>query len=87
MDLIPSPRTATYAEQLSPLLLDGNMDKTNQLPKTILYCLNPRDNEMIASMIGNFRQVVFQENSIWLRVGFNDQKRRYATSTTTTYLN
>ncbi len=35
-------------------LLDS-MDVTNELPKTILYCLNPRDNEVTATMIGNFR--------------------------------
>lgn len=31
------------------------MDKTNQLPKTILYNLNPRDNEVFAAMAGNFQ--------------------------------
>jgi glucuronate isomerase len=31
--------------------LDGN----RQLPKTILYNLNPRDNAVLASMIGNFQ--------------------------------
>lgn len=31
------------------------LDKTNQLTKTILYNLNPRDNEMVATMIGNFQ--------------------------------
>ncbi len=35
-----------FAEALSKLL--DTMDQTNQLPKTILYCLNPRDNEYIA---------------------------------------
>jgi glucuronate isomerase len=35
-------------------LLDA-LDKTNELPKTILYVLNPRDNELIATMIGNFQ--------------------------------
>jgi len=30
------------------------LDSTNQLAKTIIYNLNPRDNELIASMIGNF---------------------------------
>ncbi|MCZ8489089.1 glucuronate isomerase [Vibrio lentus] len=34
-------------------LLD-EMDQT-LLPRTILYCLNPRDNEMMATMIGNFQ--------------------------------
>ena len=31
------------------------LDRVNSLPKTILYNLNPRDNEMIASMLGNFQ--------------------------------
>jgi glucuronate isomerase len=31
------------------------LDDTNQLAKTILYNLNPRDNELLASMIGNFQ--------------------------------
>ncbi len=31
------------------------LDMTNQLPKTILYNLNPRDNELMATMIGNFQ--------------------------------
>ncbi|MEL7002902.1 MAG: glucuronate isomerase [Bacteroidota bacterium] len=30
------------------------LDSTNQLAKTILYNLNPSDNEVIATMIGNF---------------------------------
>ncbi len=31
------------------------LDTNNQLPKTILYNLNPRDNELIGTMIGNFQ--------------------------------
>ena len=31
------------------------LDETNQLAKTILYNLNPRDNELLAAMIGNFQ--------------------------------
>jgi glucuronate isomerase len=31
------------------------LDTCNQLPKTVLYNLNPRDNELIATMIGNFQ--------------------------------
>lgn len=30
------------------------LDKTNQLAKTILYNLNPKDNEVMATMAGNF---------------------------------
>ena len=32
----------------------NELDKTDQLTKTIIYNLNPRDNEVFASMIGNF---------------------------------
>ncbi|CAC9204643.1 Uronate isomerase [Citrobacter werkmanii] len=46
-------------------LLDS-MDMTNELPKTILYCLNPRDNEVLATMIGNFRGAgYFREGTVW----------------------
>jgi glucuronate isomerase len=41
------------AEALSGFL--DKLDQTKQLPKTILYNLNPRDNEMLATMIGNFQ--------------------------------
>ena len=32
----------------------NKLDSTNQLAKTILYNLNPADNELMATMIGNF---------------------------------
>jgi glucuronate isomerase len=35
-------------------LLD-NLDKKGKLGKTIIYNLNPRDNELIATMLGNFQ--------------------------------
>jgi glucuronate isomerase len=43
-------------EQARPLarFLDG-LDRTDQLAKTILYNLNPADNEVFASMAGNFQ--------------------------------
>lgn len=41
------------AEALSKFL--DALDKTDRLPKTILYNLNPRDNEMLATMLGNFQ--------------------------------
>lgn len=31
------------------------LDRKNKLPKTILYNLNPKDNELMATMIGNFQ--------------------------------
>ncbi|GCC50300.1 glucuronate isomerase [Chryseotalea sanaruensis] len=42
----------SQAENLSLFL--NELDKTNQLTKTILYNLNPADNEVMATMIGNF---------------------------------
>ncbi|UZJ44845.1 glucuronate isomerase [Marinimicrobium sp. C6131] len=42
-----------YAKPLSKFL--GRLDNDDRLAKTILYNLNPRDNEMIATMIGNFQ--------------------------------
>ncbi|MGM0674790.1 MAG: glucuronate isomerase [Spirochaetota bacterium] len=61
------------AAPLSRLL--NALDVTEELPKTVLYILNPRDNEMIASMIGNFQDGSvpgkIQFGSAWW---FNDQK-------------
>ena len=31
------------------------LDRQGKLAKTIIYNLNPRDNELVATMIGNFR--------------------------------
>lgn len=33
----------------------NRLESKNKLPKTIIYNLNPRDNEVIATMIGNFQ--------------------------------
>ncbi|STQ09081.1 glucuronate isomerase [Enterobacter cloacae] len=61
------------AEALSKLLSKQN--EQNLLPKTILYCLNPRDNEVLGTMIGNFQGEgmpgKMQFGSGWW---FNDQK-------------
>ena len=43
----------SFARELSALLNEA--DKEQKLPKTILYCLNPKDTQMLASMIGNFQ--------------------------------
>jgi glucuronate isomerase len=42
----------SQARQLSKFL--NKLDTNNQLAKTILYNLNPADNELMATMIGNF---------------------------------
>jgi glucuronate isomerase len=63
----------TMARSLGRLL--DRLDSSDQLAKTILYVLNPRDNEMIATMIGNFQDGripgKIQFGSGWW---FNDQK-------------
>ena len=61
------------AYSLSRIL--DELDKEDKLPKTILYCLNPKDNEVIGTMIGNFQggniAGKIQFGSGWW---FNDQK-------------
>lgn len=62
----------TYAEDLSNLL--NSLDFTNSLPKTIIYNLNPRDNYLIASMIGNYQEEIpgkIQFGTAWW---FGDQR-------------
>lgn len=52
-----------------------NLDRSRRLAKTILYVLNPRDNELVAAMCGNFQDGSvagkIQFGSAWW---FNDQK-------------
>lgn len=64
---------APVALPLSRLLNAQAINDT--LPKTILYCLNPRDNEVLATMCGNFQgggiAGKVQFGSGWW---FNDQK-------------
>ncbi len=63
----------TLAEPLAKFL--DALDSTDELPKTILYCLNPRDNELLGTMIGCFQgngiPGKMQFGSGWW---FNDQK-------------
>lgn len=63
----------TMAAPLAAFL--DRLDRTGELPKTILYALNPRDNDLIATMIGNFQDGSvpgkIQFGSGWW---FNDQK-------------
>ena len=46
--------TFNTAESMSRFL--DKLDNEGNLAKTILYCINPSDNEMIATMIGNFQE-------------------------------
>ena len=60
------------AQGLSRLL--DRLDREDALPRTILYTLNPRDNELLGSMLGNFQRGPapgkMQLGSAWW---FNDQ--------------
>ncbi|MGB0663852.1 MAG: glucuronate isomerase [Pontibacterium sp.] len=62
----------TYMRPLANLL--DALDTTNELPKTILYCLNPRDNEAMATMAGNFQGSVAGKVQFGSGWWFNDQK-------------
>ena len=61
------------AEGLSKIL--NGLDKKDMLPKTILYTLNPKDNYVLGSMLGNFHKGPtagrIQFGSGWW---FNDQR-------------
>lgn len=61
------------AYSLSKIL--DSLDVEDKLPKTIIYCLNPKDNEVLGTMIGNFQgggiAGKIQFGSGWW---FNDQK-------------
>jgi len=46
-----------YGEKMARFL--DKLDQSGELTKTILYNINPRDNELIASMIGNFQDGSF----------------------------
>ena len=63
----------TFAAKLSAIM--GALDETDELPKTILYCLNPRDNEVLATLMNCFQHEgvpgKIQFGSGWW---FNDQK-------------
>ena len=63
----------TYIEALAQFL--DKLDSTDELPRTILYTLNPRDNEALGTLIGCFQgggiPGKIQFGSGWW---FNDQK-------------
>ncbi len=63
----------SYAKDLAQFL--NALDQTDELPKTVLYCINPRDNEVIGTMLGCFQGSEapgkVQFGSGWW---FNDQK-------------
>jgi len=64
----------TQDTSLSMARFLDRLDRNGRLAQTILYCINPSDNEMLATMIGNFQQGPtpgkIQMGSGWW---FNDQ--------------
>lgn len=46
---------ADYPQAISLVKFLDRLDASNKLTKTILYNLNPRDNDLVAAMIGNFQ--------------------------------
>lgn len=78
-DSITDPQ---IAHGLSRLL--DNLDKENLLPKTILFCLNPKDNYVLGTMLGNFQSAEarskIQFGSAWW---FNDNIEGMKTQMTT----
>ncbi|BDG36132.1 glucuronate isomerase [Saccharococcus caldoxylosilyticus] len=54
-------------------LLDS-LERKNALPKTILYCLNPKDNHTLASIIGSFQGGVPGKMQFGTAWWFNDTK-------------
>jgi glucuronate isomerase len=62
----------SYAVSLAQLL--NALDETGELPKTVLYCLNPNDNEILGAIMGCFQSQTpgkIQFGPAWW---FNDHK-------------
>lgn len=63
----------TYGEALANIL--DALDRERSLPRTVVYNLNPRDNEMLASLVGSFQSDGIpgkvQFGAAWW---FNDQR-------------
>lgn len=47
-----------YARELSSFM--NLLDKDNNLPKTVLYCLNPKDYDMLAAVAGDYQSAPFR---------------------------
>lgn len=62
------------ARSLNALLND--LDASGQLPKTIVYTLNPSQYEMIATSIGNFRALGSKAKCRWAQAGGSMIRRK-----------
>lgn len=70
--------TSNYAHNLSRLL--DTLSSPGKLPKTILYTLNPSDNYMLSTMLGNFAGDVrgkMQYGSAWWTCDHYEGMRRH----------
>ncbi len=54
-----------FSQARAMALFFDYLDNTNQLTKTIIYNLNPADNELFATMIGNFNDGSFPGKIQW----------------------
>lgn len=63
-----------FAEKLAALL--DALDRENSLPKTVLYCLNPKDNETLAALINCFQRGAGQ-NAVRFGLVVQRSKRRH----------
>lgn len=54
-----------FSQARAMALFFDYLDNTNQLAKTIIYNLNPADNELFATMIGNFNDGSFPGKIQW----------------------
>ena len=64
----------TVGKQMSKFF--DMLDREDKLTKTIIYNLNPRDNELVATMLGNFQDGRYGAGKIQFGSGwwFLDQK-------------
>ncbi len=65
-----SIKDLNYAEDLSNFL--NEVEKSDELPKTVIYNLNPRDNYMVASMAGNYQSDIQGKIQFGTAWWFND---------------
>ena len=53
----------THPSATASLSCSDKLDSQDALPKTIIYPLNPRDNELVAAMIGVFQRGLWREQA------------------------
>ena len=73
MNIAEDPKSQMHPKKLSLFL--NHLDTSNKLAQTVLYSINAADNDMLATMAGNFNDGSYpgkiQSGAAWW---FNDQK-------------